>query len=327
MTEAMNLGLAALAIVMATWAVTTRDTFAAVVGFVVYGLLLALVWVQLGGIDVALTEAALGSGLTGALLLAAATRLRRTDTAGTHPSPTLEGRCLAALFSALLAAALAIAVLALPERAPTLAPQVAANMKDLGVGNPITAVLLAFRALDTLLEATVVLFALVGVWSLAADAAWGGQPGAQRTFDATSPLTLLARLLPPVGIIVAVYIFWIGADLPGGKFQGATLLAAMWLLPIYAGIIDTPAISRRALRLVLVLGPLAFVGVGAVGIFTAGAFLAYPAGWEKALILLVEWALFPSLALTLALIVAGPPECRPPVRQPPARRPPEPADT
>ena len=44
-------------------------TFAAVVGFVAYGLLLALVWVRLAAVDVALTEAAVGSGVTGALLI------------------------------------------------------------------------------------------------------------------------------------------------------------------------------------------------------------------------------------------------------------------
>ena len=41
---------------------------------------------------------------------------------------------------------------------------------------------------------------------------------------------------------------------------------------------------------------------------TAGAFLAYPDGWSKPLILVVEFALMPSLALTLGLIMAGAPE-------------------
>ncbi len=308
MTDALNLGLAGLVLVMAIWIDVTRHAFTAVLGFVVYGLLLALVWVQLQGIDIALTEAALGAGLTGALLLTAVTRLDKLDSAARPRRAGLRTRLLAALLAGCLSAGLAIAVLTLPVPAPTLAPEVAANMARLEVENPITAVLLAFRALDTLLEATVVLFALVGVWSLATDAAWGGRPGQRRDVDPLGPLAFLARALPPVGIIVAVYIFWIGADLPGGKFQGATLLAAMWLLPVFAGVIDTPLVSRRALRLVLVSGPLVFIAVGAAGIFSAGAFLGYPEGPEKTLILLVEWALFPSLALTLALIVAGPPE-------------------
>ena len=62
--------LALLVLGLAIWTIVARDTFAAVVGFVAYGLLLTLVWVRLRGIDVALTEAAIGGGLTGALLIA-----------------------------------------------------------------------------------------------------------------------------------------------------------------------------------------------------------------------------------------------------------------
>ena len=61
------------------WTIVAREAYAAVVGFIAYGLLLTLVWVQLHGIDVALTEAAIGGGLTGALLIGAAARLRGTE--------------------------------------------------------------------------------------------------------------------------------------------------------------------------------------------------------------------------------------------------------
>lgn len=306
MMDVYNIGLAALVLAVAIWTVVARDAFAAAVGFVVYGLLLALVWLQLNGIDVALTEAALGSGLTGALLLGAASRLHR---AGAPPRDERPGRVtqlFAALAAAGVAAILAVAILALPVPGPTLAHETAANISSTGVYNPLTAVLLAFRAMDTLLETTVVLFALIGVWSLAPDADWGGYSKPLKQVDPQGPLAFLARVLPPIGIIIAVYIFWIGAVQPGGKFQGAALLAAMWLLMIYAGLADTPRTDRRALRLALIAGPLIFLVVGVAGIVTAGAFLAYPEGLAKPLIVLIEWALFPSLALTLTLIVAGP---------------------
>ena len=83
----------------------------------------------------------------------------------------------------------------------------------------------------------------------------------------------------------ALYIFWIGADHPGGKFQGATILAAMWLLVMMAGLADAPPISRSWLRGLLVAGPLAFIAIGVVGAVTAGAFLGYPEGLAKPLIL------------------------------------------
>ena len=308
MIAAFDIGLIALLLGLAVWTVAARDSFAAIVGFIAYGLLLALAWVRLGGIDVALTEAALGSGLTGAMLVAAARRLRGTEARARQETPGLGVRLAAGVLAACVTAAVALAVLALPHPAPTLAPETAANIAATGVGNPITAVLLAFRAMDTLLEAIVVLFALIGVWSLAADAHWGGRPGPRQRVDPDGMLAYLARLLPPVGIIIGTYIFWIGADLPGGKFQGATLLAAMWLLVVMAGLADTPATHRTWLRVALIAGPVIFIGVGAAGALVAGAFLGYPEGLAKPLIKVIEWALFPSLALTLALIVAGAPE-------------------
>jgi uncharacterized MnhB-related membrane protein len=54
--------LAATVLGVATWTIVTRDTFAAVIGFVAYGLLLALVWMRLAAPDVALIEAAIGGG-------------------------------------------------------------------------------------------------------------------------------------------------------------------------------------------------------------------------------------------------------------------------
>jgi uncharacterized MnhB-related membrane protein len=53
----------------------TPDPFKAVVIFISFGLLMALVWVRLQAPDLALAEAAIGAGLTGALLLSALARV------------------------------------------------------------------------------------------------------------------------------------------------------------------------------------------------------------------------------------------------------------
>ncbi len=53
------------------------DLFKAIVLFIAFGLFMALAWVRLGAPDVALAEAAIGAGLTGALLMAALARLRK----------------------------------------------------------------------------------------------------------------------------------------------------------------------------------------------------------------------------------------------------------
>ena len=307
MTEALTLALVGLLMALAVWTLVARDTFAAVSGFVPYGLLLTLAWLQLRAVDVAMTEAAIGAGLTGVLLIAAAARLRPTEAPAWAERPGLPTRVLAAIVSAAVAAGIGACVLLLPDPAPTLAPAVAQNIASTGVGNPITAVLMSFRAMDTLLEAVVLLLGLIGVWSLAPDRAWGGRPGPAPTEDPNSILGYLARVLPPIGIVVGVYILWVGADLPGGKFQGATVLAAMWLLVMMAGVSDAPAVDRTWVRLALAGGPAVFIAIGLLGAGVAGAFLGYPEGLAKPLIVVVEAALLPSLAVTLALLLTGPP--------------------
>jgi uncharacterized MnhB-related membrane protein len=136
---ALDCGLAALIAAVAGWTIVARASFAAVVGFVAFGLLLTLVWVRLDAIDVAMTEAAIGSGLTGALLLGAAARLRAGEFRADAESPNTHLRVAAAVLSATVAAALASTVLLLPDPAPTLAPAAAENAAATGLGNPVSA--------------------------------------------------------------------------------------------------------------------------------------------------------------------------------------------
>ena len=301
-------GLAVLVLGVAAWTIVARDTFAAVVGFIAYGLLLALVWVRLAAPDVALTEAAIGSGLTGVLLLGVSTRVRQTKSPAVGEGPAAALRLAAIGLCILVSAGLAALVVLLPEPAPTLAAPVAANLAATGLGNPVTAVLMAYRAIDTLLEVVVLLLALLGVWSLAPDRLWGGLPGLHYRADPDGILTFDAQMLVPIGILVGIHIFWVGSVAPGGEFQGATILAAMWILTTLSGLVDAPAVSRPWLRLLLIAGPAVFVAIGLAGFAMAGAFLAYPMEHAKLLILIIEVPVTLSIAAMLFLLVAGSPE-------------------
>ena len=305
---ALEIVLAAVVLGVAVWTIAAHETFAAVVGFVAYGLLIALVWVRLDAVDVALTEAAIGGGLGGVLMLGAAARLRACEASAMAECPSVILRVVAALLSATVAAALAVAVLSLPDPAPTLAPEAAENAAATGLGNPVTNVLMAFRAMDTMLEKVVLLLALVGVWSLAPDQFWGGRPGMRHQADPQGVLAFLARLLPPIGIVVGIYLLWVSADHPGGAFQGGTVLAAMWLLVMMAGLADAPPIGHRWLRLMLIAGPAVFFTVGLGGLWLGEAFLAYPVAYAKPLILAIEVAMTLTIAVTLGLLMAGAPE-------------------
>ena len=71
--------LASTLLWMAGRALASPDLFRAVVLFISFGLVLSLVWVRLDAPDIALAEAAIGAGLTGALLLSALARLEARD--------------------------------------------------------------------------------------------------------------------------------------------------------------------------------------------------------------------------------------------------------
>ncbi|MCG5501315.1 MnhB domain-containing protein [Ectothiorhodospira lacustris] len=288
-----------------------QATFAAALGFIAYGLLLGLVWVRLGTVDVALTAATVGV-MTGVLLLSAAARMRAGEQAAIleRPGPALRG--LIAVLCIAVSAAIALVVLMPADPAPTLAPAAAANnLHATGLGNPVTAVLMAYRAIDTLLVNVVLLIAVVAVWSMAPDSLWGGRPGPTPVRQDNEALTFLARLLPPIAVGVGIYLLWNDINEPGGAFQGGAILAAIWILARMAGLVDAPAIGRLSLRLALVSGPVVFLTAGFAGFALAEGFLAYPSGWERPVIIVINSAMTLTVAVTLAMLLEGPPT-RPP---------------
>jgi energy-converting hydrogenase B subunit D len=69
MPPLFDLALALLLVWIAWRALRARDLFRAVVLFIAFGLTMTLAWVRLQAPDLALAEAAIGAGLTGALFL------------------------------------------------------------------------------------------------------------------------------------------------------------------------------------------------------------------------------------------------------------------
>jgi uncharacterized MnhB-related membrane protein len=87
---------------LAVATLSSRDPRRAAILFIIFGLWLSLVWARLGAPDVALAEAAIGAGLGGALILAAARRAARSQTPPASEGSDLGfgGRSPAASFSA-----------------------------------------------------------------------------------------------------------------------------------------------------------------------------------------------------------------------------------
>lgn len=193
---------------------------------------------------------------------------------------------------------LGYALLSLPAQAPGLSIQVAQNLQVSGVENPVTAVLLNFRAYDTLLELGVLLLALLGVWSL-------GNIPRRRETPPGAVLDTLSRLLVPLLILVAGYLFWAGASAPGGAFQAGAVLAAAGVLLLLTGWQPGEKILTLPLRFALVAGLAVFMAVGAVWVLFGRQFLEYPPSLAGALILLIEAAATVSIGITLVALFSG----------------------
>jgi multisubunit Na+/H+ antiporter MnhB subunit len=303
MTLALDAALCALILGVASATIAGRGVFRAIVFFIAYGLLVSIGWTRLGAVDVALAEAAIGAGLTGVLFLAAFGRLARAnvvadESVGLHLS--------AAFASAGLAAALAWAwfALPLPDRP---GPELAEALPRAGVENHVTAVLLNFRAWDTLLESVVLLAALVGVWMLTRDKDWRAPIGLPQHVRPGGVLSSFGRILPPVGLLVGVYLVYAGSSRPGGAFQGGTVLAAVGLVAAMAGLVRPPRIAAPGWREALVAGPLLFLLAGIAGAVLGAGFLTLPQAVAGGAILAIEVALTVSIAVTLAFLVLGPP--------------------
>jgi multicomponent Na+:H+ antiporter subunit B len=153
--------------------VLLADVLASIVAFAAYSLGLALIWLVLRAPDVALTEAAIGAGVSTVLFLLTITRTVR-------PSDDLTAlrdiHWPGVLVVGLLAAALLWTVPAIPavgdpsavawEYADVSQYYIENAYKDTGVENVVTAVLAAYRGFDTFGEAVVVFAAGVAVLAI-----------------------------------------------------------------------------------------------------------------------------------------------------------------
>jgi multicomponent Na+:H+ antiporter subunit B len=145
--------------------VRQRSLFGVVILFSVYSFLMASVLMVLDAVDVAMTEASVGAGISTVIFLASLHLIKTTEMrpAGRHLLPLL--------LSVVTGAALVWGTLVLPPfgvaSSPIhrhVAPHYLENsIKETHVPNVVTSVLADYRGYDTLGETTVIFTAGIGV--------------------------------------------------------------------------------------------------------------------------------------------------------------------
>ncbi|MEX2583883.1 MAG: hydrogenase subunit MbhD domain-containing protein [Gemmatimonadota bacterium] len=292
----LDLLLMAAVVVTAFRAIHAREIFAGVILYIVFGLLLALVWVRLEAPDLAIAEAAIGAGITGAMLLDAARQI------GDGPPPTGATRrwerYVAAAASLAFMAVLAVTFVTVEERTAELPARLANSLGESGVEHPVTAVLLNYRAYDTLLEVAVLLAAAAAVLSLGelrvSGRVAGGAPP-QVAAGATA-------LLTPLGVLVAAYLLLQGSHAPGGAFPAGAVLGALGVLLTLTDNSPLDRLRPAALRAALAAGFGVFIVVGLVAMAAGGSFLSYRGSSAGLAVLLIETFVAISIGATLALL-------------------------
>jgi multicomponent Na+:H+ antiporter subunit B len=142
-----------------------RNLFAVVILFGVYSFLMATVLVALDAVDVAMTEASVGAGISTVLLLSAL-HLSKSEEMKPLYRPFLPLAVAIATGAALVYGTLDLPAFSDPQ-APIhqhVAPRyINEGPRETGVPNVVTAVLASYRGFDTLGEVTVVFTAGIGV--------------------------------------------------------------------------------------------------------------------------------------------------------------------
>ena len=154
---------------VAVWVIArSRNLFGVVILTGLYSFLMATVLVAMDAVDVAMTEASVGAGISTVLFLGAL-YLCKSDEARPLQKPWLP-----LAVSVVVAAVLVYGTLGLPEFSDPKAPihthvvprYLNEIKKEVDVPNVVTAVLASYRGYDTLGETTVVFTAGAGVVAL-----------------------------------------------------------------------------------------------------------------------------------------------------------------
>ncbi len=273
-----------------------RNLFAITILFGIFSLLSATLFVVLDAVDVAMTEAAVGAGVSTILMLStlAVTGFRiRTRPVSRH--------WVSAMVAAALGLTLIYGTLDMPGLGDPTSPvqthpiarhYIEVSPGETGIENMVTPLLASYRGFDTLGETAVVFTAGIGVLALigrrrrrdevVAEPQAGAPAGAPGTPPSSlaerhTVLRVAAKQLIPAILLYACYVQAHGDFGPGGGFQAGVIFASgLMLYMLLVGIEEAERVIRpKVLERLIALGLLLYGGTGLACILRGGTFLDY----------------------------------------------------
>jgi multicomponent Na+:H+ antiporter subunit B len=284
-TIILGIFLLTLLVIVAIGIVQAEDLFTGVMLTGIFSLLMAANFFVLDAADVALTEAAVGAGISTVLLLGGLALM---------PGRERRPRKMHWLALGVVTLTTMMVVYATFEKPRLGDPQAPVHQhvapwylemtpELIDIPNVVTAVLGSFRGYDTLGEVIVVFTAGIGVLFLLGLPGAVGERRPEELAAGRSYLghhlipQVLGTLLIPFILLFALYVQFHGEYGPGGGFQaGAIFAAGMVLYSLIAGEREAlMIITPRTLMILMAGGALLFGGVGVLTMLLGGSFLDY----------------------------------------------------
>jgi multicomponent Na+:H+ antiporter subunit B len=248
--------------------------------FDIYSLLSAGFFVTMDAVDVALTEAAVGAGVTTVLMLSTLALTSRKEKIRLSPPSLLPLAVVTITGLVLVYGTLDMPHLGDPD-APVhqhVEPRyIEQSFEEVGMPNIVTSVLASYRGFDTLGEVVVIFAAGLGVLALLGGLGGGRHKARPSAMGHHVVLRVITKALVPLILLYALYIQFHGDYGPGGGFQAGVVFAAGIIL--YAVVIGLTkaeqVITPTFLRYMMGAGALIFGGTGVVSLLLGGNFLDY----------------------------------------------------
>jgi multicomponent K+:H+ antiporter subunit A len=316
----MDLQTSAYGVFLISGAVGTvyfhRSRFVSLVCIGIVGLMVSLLFVRFSGPDIAMTQL-LVEFATVILILLALFFLPWRSPPGSGALIRVRDAAVALLAGA---GAGALTYALLTRSVSSISDFFIAEAKPGGGGtNIVNVILVDFRGFDTLGEITVLGIAAVGIYAMLANAKvhipsvdMDGRPWSSDRHPVV--LAVIARTMLPIALLVAIYLFMRGHNLPGGGFIAALVAGTALILQYLA---DGSAIAQIRIgwryRMLVGVGILIAASTGAGSLLLGYPFLTSSftyvtlpviGTFELATAMLFDLGVFVAVLATVMLVLA-----------------------